>query len=99
MGITFRGLATQAFVAKNDKSVENNAIDVAAVPDSLVGHTSMDASAPDEKVGAPRSVDGTDSDEENSLNKVDTHAEPGVQRVQAMTYAWSKQDLIMAYVL
>jgi hypothetical protein len=97
MGFDFRGLTSGALVSKNNAASTANARDVGDVPASVAGHTSMDYKRPDEKLGAPRSSDGIDSDDE--LNKVDTHAEYGVQRAQAMTQVWTKRDLILAYIL
>lgn len=69
--------------------------DIADVPASVQGHTSLEDHA-DEKLGTPRTILSNDSDEE--LNKVDTTAETGVQAIQAATHVWTKRDLIMAYV-
>ena len=97
MGITFRGLASSALANKNQASAAATEKDVADVPASYAGHTSVDGSRPDEKLGAPRS-NTDDSDSDDDLNKVDTHAEQGVQAIQAMTHVWSKKSLIMAFV-
>lgn len=84
-------------VSKNSTSNEKNNVDVADIPQSVEGHYSIDGGRPDEKLGASRSTDATDSDEE--LTKVDTTAQHGVQNAQAMTYVWSRRDLITAYVM
>jgi hypothetical protein len=97
MGFDFRGLTSGALVSNNKTANVGNTKDIGDVPVSVAGHTSMDHNGPDEKLGAPRSIDGMDSDDE--LNKVDTHAEHGVQRAQAMTRVWTKRDLILAYIL
>lgn len=98
MGFTFRGLASAALLSNDKATATGVSKDIADVPASYAGHTSMDVPQPDEKLGAPRSInDPVDSDDE--LNKVDTHAEHGVQRAQAMTQVWAKRDLILAYIL
>lgn len=97
MGFTFKGLTTSALVSGNTKNADANEKDIADVPASYQGHTSMDAARPDEKVGSPReSARSRESDEE--LNKVDTTAEAGVQNVQAASLLWKKRDLILAYI-
>ena len=92
MGFTFKGLTSSALVSGN---ADNK--DIADVPASYQGHTSMDVARPDEKVGSPReSALSREPDEE--LNKVDTTAEIGVQQVQAASMIWKKRDLILAYI-
>lgn len=39
------------------------------------------------------------SSDEDSLEKIDTNAEHGVQTIQAMTQVWSKRDIYTAYVM
>ncbi|KAJ4294185.1 hypothetical protein N0V90_007875 [Kalmusia sp. IMI 367209] len=96
MGFTFKGLTSAALVNKNEAGVSAVEKDIADVPASVRATTSMDAHRGiDEKLGAPRSEDGTDDD---SLNKVDTTAEAGVQKAQAMTLVWTKKELLLAYV-
>lgn len=97
MGITFRGLASSALVNRNQTAAAATEKDVADVPASYAGHTGLDGGHPDEKLGAPRSS-GIDPDSDDDLNKVDTHAEQGVQAIQAMTHVWSKNSLILALV-
>ncbi|CAI6337367.1 unnamed protein product [Periconia digitata] len=97
MGITFRGLATAALASKNETSAAATEKDIADVPASYAGHTSLDQGRPDEKLGGPR-ADGVETDSDDELNKVDTHAEQGVQAIQAMTHVWSRRSLIMALV-
>lgn len=97
MGFDFKGLATGAMVSNNEKTAHAGNIDVAAIPASMEGHTSMDARRPSEKIGAPHDIDPLYSDEE--LEKVDAAAPKGVQNVQAMTYVWTKRDLILAYIM
>lgn len=97
MGFTFKGLTSAALVSRDERA--NTAVekDVADVPASVAGHTSMEANRNvDEKLGAPRSEDELSDD--SSLNKVDTTAEAGVQRAQAMTLVWTRSELIIAYV-
>ncbi|CAG5141814.1 uncharacterized protein ALTATR162_LOCUS1019 [Alternaria atra] len=97
MGFTFKGLTSSALVSGNTASANADNRDIADVPASYQGHTSMDVARPDEKVGSPRgSAMSRDSDEE--LNKVDTTAEIGVQQVQAASLLWKKRDLILAYI-
>ena len=98
MGFTFKGLTSAALVSKDERG--NSAVekDVADVPASVAGHTSEEAQRNvDKKLGAPRSADEV-SDDDSSLNKVDTTAEAGVQRAQAMTLVWTKKELIFGYV-
>lgn len=98
MGISFRGLTSAALVSKNGRDATMTEKDVADVPASYYGHTtSMDAGQRplDEKLGAPRSETETDDD---SLNKVDTTAEAGVRKAQAMTLVWTKKEILLAYV-
>lgn len=96
MGFSFRGLTSNALVSTG----ANNQVDtkdVADVPASVQGHTSLDVSRPDEKLGTPRATTvSNDSDEE--LNQVDKTAEHGVQAVQAATQVWSKRDKIVAFI-
>lgn len=97
MGFSFKGLTSAALVSRDERA--NSAVekDVADVPASVAGHTSMEAHRNvDEKLGAPRSEDEVSDD--SSLNKVDTTAETGVQKAQAMTLVWTKGELIAAYV-
>ncbi|PVI06326.1 siderophore iron transporter mirB [Periconia macrospinosa] len=97
MGITFRGLASAALASPNSTSAAATEKDIADVPASYAGHTSVDGGRPDEKLGAPRS-NGDESDLDSDLNKVDTLAEQGVQTIQAMTFVWSKNSLLLAFV-
>lgn len=96
MGLSFRGLTSSALVANNSAAADAATEHVSHVPASVAEHTSLDMSRRDEKLGAPRNPATTDSDEE--LTKIDTTAEKGVQNVQAMTYVWSRKDLILAYI-
>lgn len=98
MGFTFRGLTSSAILSANTASPHGDHKDIADVPASVQGHTSMEASRPDEKLGTPRESSlSQHSDEE--LNKVDTTAEHGVQAVQAASLVWKKRDLVLAYIL
>lgn len=97
MGFNFRSLAASALVSKNTVSTEKNNVDVADIPQSVDGHYSIDGGRPNVKLGASRTSEATDSDEE--LTKVDTTAQHGVQNAQAMTYVWTKRDLIIAYIM
>lgn len=102
MGFTFKGLTTSALVKGAVPNQQANEKDIADVPAAVDAHATMDASRrPDEKdIGAartPSSMSSEESDEE--LNKVDTHAEQGVQAIQAATMVWSKRDLIVAYIM
>lgn len=77
---------------KNATSTEKNRADGAD------GHTNSDGGRPNEKLGETSNSEASnDSDEE--LTKVDTTAQRGVQNAQAMTYVWSKRDLILAYIV
>ncbi|OAP60323.1 MFS transporter, SIT family, siderophore-iron:H+ symporter [Fonsecaea erecta] len=40
-----------------------------------------------------------DTSDDESVEKIDTNAEHGVQAVQAMTYAWSKTEIIFLYII
>lgn len=102
MGFSFKGLTTSALVNGAVPNHHANEKDIADVPAAVDGHASMDVSRRnDEKIGAPRSPTSMSdaSSDDVELNKVDTHAEQGVQAIQAVTFVWSKQDLILAYVL
>lgn len=98
MGFSFKGLTTNALVsAPQADSSENK--DVADVPAAVQGHTSMDQSRPDEKLGTPRTGTSMSGSDDEELNKIDTTAESGVVAIQAATHVWSKRDLIIAYVM
>ena len=45
------------------------------------------------------SLGGYSSDEDSSLEKIDTNAEHGVQTIQAMTKVWSTRDIYAAYIM
>jgi len=97
MGFTFKGLTSNALVSAPLASQPDHK-DVADVPAAVQGHTSMDQSRPDEKLGTPRTGTSMSGSDDEELNKIDTTAEPGVQAVQAATHVWTKRDLIIAYV-
>ncbi|EFQ87441.1 hypothetical protein CFE70_009620 [Pyrenophora teres f. teres 0-1] len=97
MGFTFKGLTSSALLSANRASAHADNKHVADVPASVQGHTSMDVSRPDEKLGSPRSSPMSNASDEE-LNKVDTTAEQGVQAVQAASLIWKKRDLILAYI-
>jgi hypothetical protein len=98
MGFSFKGLTTNALVsAPVNHSSENK--DVADVPAAVQGHTSMDVTRPDEKLGTPRTGTSMSGSDDEELNKIDTTAESGVQAIQAATHVWTKRDLIIAYVM
>jgi hypothetical protein len=100
MGFSFKGLTTSALVNGAVPNQHANERDIADVPAAIDGHTSMDVSRrPDEKIGAPRTPTSISESDDEELNKVDTHAEQGVQAIQAVTFVWSKRDLILAYIL
>ncbi|KAJ4371839.1 hypothetical protein N0V86_008393 [Didymella sp. IMI 355093] len=99
MGFSFKGLTTSALVNGAVPNQHANERDIADVPAAVDGHTSMDVSRrPDEKIGAPRTPTSVSESDDEELNKVDTHAEQGVQAIQAVTFVWSKKDLILAYI-
>lgn len=56
------------------------------------------ANEKDVKVGDNASRDYS-SDDDSSLEKLDTNAEHGVQTIQAMTQVWSKRDILASYVM
>lgn len=96
MGFSFRGLTSNALVSTGANDPVDTK-DVADVPASVQGHTSLDVPRPDEKLGTPRTTTlSNNSDEE--LNQVDKTAEHGVQAVQAATQVWTKRDKIIAFV-
>lgn len=99
MGFDFKGLASSALVSKNNASNTRNAKDVGDVPVAVDAHGNTDANHPDEKGLGGLRTDSEKYDSDEELNKVDTHAEHGVQRAQAMTHVWTKKDLILAYIL
>ncbi|KAH6629191.1 siderophore iron transporter mirB [Boeremia exigua] len=100
MGFSFKGLTTSALVNGAVPNHQANEKDIADIPAAVDAHGSMDVSRRnDEKIGAPRSPSSmSDGSSDEELNKVDTHAEQGVQAIQAATLVWSKRDLIMAYI-
>lgn len=49
------------------------------------------------RIGDAASRDSSDDDA--SLEKLDTNAEHGVQAIQAMTQVWSKSHILIAYVM
>lgn len=95
MGFTFKGLTSNALASSNTQATHTNDKDIADVPASVQGHTSDDHV--DEKLGSPRATTLSNSSDEE-LNKVDESAESGVQAIQAVTYVWTKRDLILAYI-
>ena len=100
MGFTFKGLTSSALVSGNTASANADNKDIADVPASVQGHTSMDVRRPDEKLGSPRGESATsDYSDDDDVNKIDTAAEHGVLAVQAASSIWKKEHLIMAYVL
>ncbi|KAG6359723.1 hypothetical protein INS49_010775 [Diaporthe citri] len=96
MGFSFRGLTSNALVSTGANN-EVDTKDVADVPASVQGHTSLDVARPDEKLGTPRLTTLSDNSDEE-LNQVDKTAEHGVQAVQAATQVWTKRDKIIAFV-
>jgi hypothetical protein len=98
MGFTFKGLTSNALASAPAGHTTSDK-DVADVPAAVDGHTSMDVSHPDEKLGTPRSVNSMSGSDDEELNKIDTTAESGVQAVQAATHVWTKRDLIIAYIV
>lgn len=101
MGFSFKGLTTSALVGGNTSNNQAaNEKDIADVPAAVDGHASMDGSRPNpEKIGAPRTSTSASNASDEELNRVDTNAEQGVQAIQAVTFVWSKRDLIIAYIL
>jgi hypothetical protein len=101
MGFSFKGLTTSALVGGNPANNQAaNEKDISDVPASVDGHASMDVSRrADEKIGAPRTPTSLSNASDEELNKVDKTAEQGVQAIQAVTFVWTKKDLIIAYVL
>jgi len=96
MGFSFRGLTSAALANKDSVGANAAERDIAHVPASVAGHTSIETPCVDDKLGSARTY-GTGSDDA-SLNQVDTLAEHGVQKAQAMTLVWSKKGLILAYI-
>lgn len=96
MGFSFRGLTSNALVSTGANDPVDTK-DVADVPASVQGHTSLDVARPDEKLGTARTTTLPDNSDEE-LNQVDKAAEHGVQAVQAATQVWTKRDKIIAFV-
>lgn len=97
MGFSFKGLSSSALLSSSARATRADQ-DLAGVPASVHGHTSLEVARPDEKVGAPHTATfSDDSDEE--LNKIDTTAEAGVQAVQAASMLWTRRDLIIVYIM
>lgn len=98
MGFSFKGLSSSALLSSSARATRAGHQDLAGVPASVHGHTSLEVARPDEKVGAPHTATfSDDSDEE--LNKIDTTAEAGVQAVQAASMLWTRRDLIIVYIM
>jgi hypothetical protein len=100
MGFSWKGLTTAALVSNNSSTAHAGEKDVASVPAAVRAHTSVDLDPNDpnnEKIGAPRAISPSDSDEE--LNKVDSTAPKGVQVIQASAHVWTRNELIMAYIM
>lgn len=99
MGFDFKGLTSAALSARGEKGAEGNNKDIASVPNAVEHSTSVDLPRGhfNEKIGAPHELSASSSDED--LTKVDTNAPAGVQAVQAATHVWSRNELILAYVL
>ncbi|KZM28275.1 uncharacterized protein EKO05_0010747 [Ascochyta rabiei] len=100
MGFSFKGLTTSALVGGNIANNQAaNEKDISHVPAAVDGHASMHVShRTDEKNGAPRTPTSMSNASDEELNKVDTTAEQGVQAIQAVTFVWTKKDLITAYI-
>jgi hypothetical protein len=98
MGFSFRRLTSNALLPISNVTITNQK-DVADVPATTQGHTSVDASQPDHKLGNPKIEYSISDDSDSEINKVDTTAESGVQAIQAATHVWTKRDLILAYIL
>lgn len=96
MGFSFRGLTSNALVSTGANN-EVDTKDVADIPASVQGHTSLDVARPDAKLGTPRTTT-LDENSDEELNQVDKTAEHGVQAVQAATQVWTKRDKIIAFV-
>ncbi|KAH9879494.1 hypothetical protein IAQ61_001312 [Plenodomus lingam] len=99
MGFSFKGLTSSALLSSSRPTTDADHKDVADVPASVQGHTSIDVDRPNEKLGAPHTAGSSDFDSDEELNRVDTTAEAGVQAVQAASMLWTKRDLILAYIL
>ncbi|KAJ5031733.1 major facilitator superfamily domain-containing protein [Bipolaris maydis] len=82
---------------KEEHSVQAGNYGLTSAPTSPNANAKSDNPHVDEKSGAPRSIEITDSDHE--LAKIDTSAPKGVREIQAMTYSLSKKDLIAAYIM
>jgi hypothetical protein len=98
MGFTFKGLTSSALLSRNTASTNAGHKNIADVPASVQGHTSMEVKRPDEKLGSPRESAMSDYSDDD-MNKIDTTAEHGVIAVQAASSIWKKRDLILAYIL
>jgi hypothetical protein len=88
MGFTFKGLTSSALLSRNTASTNAGHKDIADVPASVQGHTSMEVKRPDEKLGSPRESAMSDYSDDD-MNKIDTTA----------SSIWKKRDLILAYIL
>jgi hypothetical protein len=92
-----RSRTSEAFVAKDKYPVQAGDRGPAGVPVPVNAKTKTDEPHVAEKSGSPKSIEPTGS--EHELAKVDISAPKGVQDVQAMTYAWSRRNLIAAYIM
>lgn len=88
MKFVFPGSASPAIV--------NN---TATTTGSDAAHAGTHSEKPDDK-DIPRASSSLDnSSDDDSVEKIDSNAEHGVQAVQAMTQAWSKSDILAAYIM
>jgi hypothetical protein len=85
----------------NSKRATTTGADVPGAPQGHHAGTDTTTMTPNEKEAIPRSSSSLDhsSDDDDSLEKIDTTAEHGVQAVQAMTQTWTKRDILAAYIM
>lgn len=72
-----------------------------AEPQSDVPAGNGVTSEPTHEKGVPHNTAGSlaDTSDDESVEKIDTNAEHGVQAVQAMTFAWTKKEIIFLYLM
>lgn len=93
------GLTSAAMTAKSAGGHEKevNGSDGTRTSNDMEALGEKRASYDDRATAADANVIDTSDDE--SIEKVDTHAQAGVQKAQAMTQVWSRNEIILAYAL
>lgn len=94
----FTGLTSNALVSSTVTKQPDHK-DTTDTPAAIQDQTIAESPRDVEKLGTPTAGSTVSDSDDDSLNKIDTTAEAGVQAVQAATHVWTKRDLILAFVL